>query len=171
MCSDSLGAIQAALKKLLSKGLVSVEEVHEGGKAKKVFSITDQGRKEYSAWITNPMDLTRQKNPELAKLLLLGLAPAKDRPALIEQAIETMQAELDTLLALQSYLDVARDKAALLDYFEEDAEYAQGLLDSIESTDLDKSLDDLIKYQMLTLQFGIDNCRFQIEWMKENLSA
>ncbi len=74
MYSDSMGSIQAAVKKLLNSGCIQYEETVENGKYKKIYSITDRGRQRFDGWIHTPMSVHSGKNPELAKLYFLGLS-------------------------------------------------------------------------------------------------
>ena len=57
VCSDSLGSIQAAVKKLLSKKCIEVHEYTENNMIKKEYSITDTGLHQFREWIQTPMNL------------------------------------------------------------------------------------------------------------------
>ena len=61
MCSDSLGSIQAALKKLLQLGYVTYDEVVENGRFKKRYAITKEGRQSLIQWID--MGKTKKYGP------------------------------------------------------------------------------------------------------------
>ena len=71
MCSDSLGSIQAALKKLLMLEMVTFEELVEKGVNKKRYSITDIGQKTLIKWIRIPIDMSKTKNLDIGKLLFM----------------------------------------------------------------------------------------------------
>ena len=62
MCSDSLGSIQVALKKLFELKMVTFEEVVEKGVNKKRYAITDIGQKKLIEWIKIPIDTSKTKN-------------------------------------------------------------------------------------------------------------
>ena len=56
MYSCSTGSIQAAIKKLLRSGYISVKEINENGKLKKLYSITADGKKQFDLWVNSPID-------------------------------------------------------------------------------------------------------------------
>ncbi len=56
MYSNSMGSIQAAIKKLLNHGYISYGENIEDGKYKKIYSITDSGKRYFFEWINTPFD-------------------------------------------------------------------------------------------------------------------
>ena len=72
MYSNSMGSIQAAIKKLLNCGYIQYEEAVENGKYKKIYSITDSGKQNFIEWVSTPMEIQGSKNPELAKLYFMG---------------------------------------------------------------------------------------------------
>ncbi|MBR5750147.1 MAG: PadR family transcriptional regulator, partial [Bacilli bacterium] len=51
VCSNSLGSIQVAIKKLLGKGYIEVKAFTENGLNKKEYRITDKGVAEYKDWV------------------------------------------------------------------------------------------------------------------------
>lgn len=85
MYSCSMGSIQAAIKKLLQDGRVSVSEISEDGKLKKLYSITERGKNCFSVWLNSPIDDSANKNPELSKIYFMGFAEKPVRIKLIEQ--------------------------------------------------------------------------------------
>ena len=68
VCSNSLGSIQTAIKKMLSKGYIEVTEYVENGLNKKKYSITDKGVEEYKKWVGTPINLSKMTNMEESKL-------------------------------------------------------------------------------------------------------
>ena len=158
MCSDSLGSIQAAMKKLLAAGMVTYSEYVEKGVNKKRYSITGKGRKEFMEWLVVPADMTNFKNIELGKLLFMGLAPSEKRLELIDGIIQKLETELSYMLGVW-------DSSQSNSY---DAEY----LDSIKSvtmnpdSDRGASPDEIERFQLYTLRYGIDSTQFDIKWFK-----
>lgn len=94
MCSDSLGSIQAALKKLLQLGYVTYDEVVENGRFKKRYVITKEGRQSLIQWI----DMGKTKNMDLGKFLFMGLVSQKKQDYLIDKLIASLQ---DKYVSLQ----------------------------------------------------------------------
>ena len=169
MCSDSLGGIQAAVKKLLAAEMVTCSEYVEKGVNKKRYSITDKGRKELLGWLNTPADMSDAKNMELGKLLFMGLVPAKERIALVGEIIALLEKELAEILGIQAYAQseaTSKQIQQIMAYWEYDAEYSQGIQDATQAASAVESARDIYAFQMLTLQYGIDNVRFQIEWFQ-----
>lgn len=156
MCSDSLGSIQAALKRLLAAEMVTFSEYVEKSVNKKRFSITDKGRKELMAWIQIPADISNSKNMELGKFLFMGLLPTEERSALIDEVITTLEKDLDELLAIRS-ATTDESTSEVLEHWKTDPEY-YGFVSERSK--------EIVTYQMLTLQYGIDLARFNIDWFK-----
>jgi PadR family transcriptional regulator AphA len=149
ICSDSAGSVQTALKKLIALGCIVFNEQVENGRNKKIFSITDQGKTSFAAWVTSPMDSLKVKNMELAKLFFLGMADAKSRKAAIVAYIEQMKAQLERLLALKTSSDTVSYESMWSD---------NGYL-----------AKDLTTFQLHTLQYGIDSTKHEIAWYQKLL--
>jgi len=156
MCSDSLGSIQAAMKKLLAAGMVVYSEYVEKGLNKKRYSITDKGRQEFMEWLAVPADMTNFKNVELGKFLFMGLAPSEKRLDLIDGMIQKLETEL-------SYLQGVWDSAQSGSY---DAEYLDGVKNVTMNSDRGTSADEIERFQLYTLRYGIDSIQFDIKWFK-----
>lgn len=167
MCSDSLGSIQAAVKKLLAAQMVIFSEYVEKGKNKKRYSITKKGRCEFQKWVQTPAEMTKTKNMELGKLLFMGIVPAGKRPRLLDETVKKLDEHLANLLELQSSLSPQKDvKKQAVAYWLSDPEYRRGILAAAEKADINKCAVDIEHFQLLTLQYGIDNVRFELEWFK-----
>ena len=129
MCSDSMGSIQAALKNLLSNGLITYTAVKEKNVEKKYYRIKETGRKEFLMWLQNPMDMSQGKNTELGKLLFMGILPNDKRVELISAVIKNLESELTYLKQiLEVNKDVEANKKELLDYYADNPDYAAALL-------------------------------------------
>ena len=50
MYSSSMGSIQAAIKKLLQAGYIEYQEIVENGKYKKMYHITENGKRYFLDW-------------------------------------------------------------------------------------------------------------------------
>ena len=62
VCSDSLGSLQAAIKKLVEKGYVSVTEYVDNNTLKKQYSVTDKGLQYYKDWVGTPINIQKMKS-------------------------------------------------------------------------------------------------------------
>lgn len=91
ICSHSAGSVQTALSKLEKSGKVASSETVAGKRRKKTFSITEEGRAAFSAWVAQPMRAGRGKNMELSRLFFAGLARPEERLAAIRDYIRQME--------------------------------------------------------------------------------
>lgn len=167
MCSDSLGSIQVALKKLFAAGFVTCTEFVENSVNKKQYSITELGRQDFMGWLKTPMDMSKTKNMDLGKLLLMGLVPASERVALLDEILSQHNKELEELLEIQKRVEQSDGKQQLLDYMKKDTEYLLGIQHASGQADIAESLNEISYFQNMTLQFGIDSAKFHLEWFKK----
>ena len=167
-CSDSLGSIQAAVKNLLAEEKVSFVEYVEKGVNKKRFSITDKGREDLMEWLSTPADMTGAKNMEVGKLLFMGLVPCEKRSELITEIIIKMETELAALNGLWNII-TTQGAANMIDtiaYWQKTPDYLAGILKATQNSDINKSAEGIGAYQMYTLEFGIANLQFAVDWFK-----
>lgn len=143
MYSSSMGSIQAAVKKLLNCGYIQYEEVVENGKYKKIYSITDSGRKHFFEWVNTPMSIQSSKNPELAKLYFMGFSAEENREEILERYILQLQ-----------------EQYHILDVICKDGE-------NISIPDEHK---DIGFYQLEAARYGRDFMLFNMEWYQKLLN-
>lgn len=167
MCSDSLGSIQVALKKLLEAGFVTCSEFVENGVNKKRYSITDMGRAEFMAWLKTPMDMSKTKNMDLGKLLLMGLVPADERMALLDEILQMLKQGLFQLKEIEKAINHWDGKNKMLEEMERDADYRLGIQNATQQADMDINVDSIRYFESMTLQYGIAEAEFQIEWFSK----
>jgi DNA-binding PadR family transcriptional regulator len=166
-CSDSLGSIQAAIKKLLAAEMITFNEYVEKSVNKKRYSITDKGRAEFSAWLKIPADLGGSKTTENAKLLFIGYAPQKERFELIDGMIKNLEKGLGYMIALRTYRKDNDGKDAVFEYWKQNPEYYEGLTKVTQITDMKQNADSFIFFQVASLLQGIDTIEFNIHWLKQ----
>ncbi len=164
MCSDSLGSIQVALKKLLSAGLVTCTEFVENGVNKKQYSITHLGRREFMEWLKTPMDMSKTKNMDLGKLLLMGFVPTNERIALLDEIILQLHKELEELTEIQKSVLLSDAENQMLVSMENDMEYRLGIEQVTGQPNIAESLKEINYFGIMTLQYGIDSTKFHIQW-------
>ena len=157
MCSDSLGSIQAALKRLLASEMVTFSEYVEKSVNKKRFAITGKGRQELMAWLQVPADISGSKNMELGKFLFMGFLSAEERSSLIDEIITGLEKNLDELLMIKS-ATTDESKTQVIEHWKTDTGY-YGFVSERSR--------EIVNYQMLTLQYGIDTTKFNIDWFKK----
>jgi len=158
-CTDSLGSIQAVLKKLLAEEKVIVTEYVEKSVNKKRYSITGKGREHFFKWLQNPINITDVRNTETGKLLLLGMLSGEERISVIDDTIALLEEEVAYLLEVQAYDNRIRDDETmqLHEYWNRDANYFSLVMDKAE---------DIAFYKNMTLEYGLALLKFNIEWFK-----
>lgn len=143
MYSSSTGSIQAAIKKLLAAGLIDYVETVENGKYKKVYRITDSGRRYFLDWVNAPIEPQGVKCPALVKVYFMGFCD-KDKQ---ENSI-------------RAYVDSLREQYRVLDMICEDAKQMQ----------IPPDKKDIADYQLVCAMYGRDLYQFSIDWF-ESLAA
>src|SRR5262249_49949781 len=79
----SYGTLYPTLHKLLAEGAVEMQEVPQQGRpAKKVYRITENGRREVQVWLKKPPAADQIRREFLLKLYLASHLPAQDMRAM-----------------------------------------------------------------------------------------
>lgn len=69
----SFGSLYPILKKLLSKGLVTMYESNTGGRNKNYYHITEEGKKVFESWLERPIMIDDGKGTQLVKIYFYDL--------------------------------------------------------------------------------------------------
>ncbi len=171
VCSNSLGSIQTAIKKMLSKGYIEVNEYVENGLNKKKYSITDKGLAEYKKWVGTPINLSKMTNMEESKLFFLGVAPKEKRIAFLVALNKDLEEQLKALTAIQEFALTAKD-AVIKDNvsnISKESKYVNNLLSVSNEKDLSAVLLNTYDYQMSLLKYGIERTKFDLAFYKNLL--
>lgn len=155
--SNSVGSIQAAVKKLLSKNMIYFSEYVEDSVNKKVYEITDEGKKYFLSSISEPM-IYKEKNMELSKFFFMGFAPKSKRLELVEAYIAELQEQLASLEQIkfateiqpnfdEDYLSMLKEKGAI----------------QIQTV---SDIEEIAFYQLAMLDLSIDKIKFEIQWFE-----
>jgi len=100
----SYGSIYPALRKMEQEGLITMRlEVQDGAPNRKVYTITDFGRKAFVRTLGTPFHFERQKNPFLTRLFFFAHLSKKAR-------MNTAVGYLDSVKQVQEELEAARSK-------------------------------------------------------------
>lgn len=145
ICSHSAGSVQTALSKLCQSGKITAEEKTEGKRRKKIFSITDAGRRDFENWIAQPMRAEKNKNMELSRLFFLGLADPQARADAIRAYIAQMTEMKAVLLAIEKH------------FFE---------VQEVQKENLPAGVDweQVFRFQKYTVDYGIAAAEFEQNW-------
>ena len=171
VCSNSLGSIQTAIKKMLSKGYIEVNEYVENGLNKKKYSITDKGLTEYKKWVGTPINLSKMTNMEESKLFFLGIAPKEKRIAFLVTLNKDLEEQLQALTAIQEFALNAKE-AVIKDNvsnISKESKYVNNLLSVSNEKDLSAVLLNTYDYQMSLLKYGIERTKFDLAFYKNLL--
>ena len=167
MCSDSLGSIQSALKKLFGLKMVTYEELVEKGVNKKRYAITDVGQEALIEWIKIPVDTSKTKNLDFGKLLFMGYVSKSDQKKLIDKIILSLESEYAELKKLKGSIVAEEEIATLENYLFTDIEYEERIRRLNNGNDISENIKEISKFTLATLDYGIDMTVFNIEWFKK----
>lgn len=167
ICSDSLGSIQIALKKLLELGMVTCEELVEKGVNKKRYSITDAGQETLMEWLRVPVDISKTKNMDFGKILFMGYMPKENQKELIDKIILSLEEEYLSLKAVKESINAEEERCAFENYLLTDKEYQDRIKTLNGSNNISQNINEISKFTLATLDYGIDMASFNIAWFKK----
>jgi len=167
MYSDSLGSIQAALKKLFELEMVTFEELVEKGVNKKRYSITEAGQETLIEWIKIPINTSKTKNYDFGKLFFMGYVSKKDQKTLINKIILSLEEEYEALKKLKESIDADEESEEIENYLLTDMEYKDRIKNLDKGKELIENIKEISKFTLATLDYGIDVTSFNIEWFKK----
>lgn len=133
----SMGSIHPALKKLAAKQAVNVQQKIDNGRLKKIYSINPLGKQLFDEWMASGINLKNSKDPTLAKVFFLGFT---DKAAQIKH-LQNHIAELDDEIA-----------------------HLQALQAQFADIQAPKGREDHLTYQLATLDYGLEGCKFSRQW-------
>lgn len=157
VCSDSLGSMQTAIKKLLAKEYIDVKEYRDNNMLKKQYSVTAKGVLCFKDWIGTPMNLKKMKNMEEGKFFFLGMASKEKRIAFIQEYIESLRNEYEKLCQIQHFVnntknDVIENNVTRIS---KNTVLVEHLLSVSEESDLKNVVSNIYDYQIYMLEYGL----------------
>jgi DNA-binding PadR family transcriptional regulator len=108
------GNIYPALKKLETAGSIASREMVEVGRYKKIYTITEKGKKEFLAWLEQPMEIKKSNDDYLIKMYFYQYLPQETVKALISEFIADLNALVRRLEVFESVL---KNKFNIKDYY------------------------------------------------------
>lgn len=156
--SNSMGSIQAAIKKLSAKNMIIFSESVENGVNKKVYEITTEGKDYFYSGISAPM-LYKEKNMELCKFFFMGFADKEKRVELIDAYIGELEKELAVLEGVNAIVSPRHAPKGE----ELAAMHEKGAAHEIT----EETVRDITVFQYATLDLSIDKIRFEIDWFQD----
>ncbi|MBP5553957.1 MAG: PadR family transcriptional regulator [Lachnospiraceae bacterium] len=157
VCSDSLGSMQAAIKKLIEKGYVIVTEYVENNTIKKRYSVTSEGVKYYKGWVGTPINIQKMKSMEAGKFFFLGIAPGEKRVAFLKAYISDLEEEHKKLLVIKDYVDKTQDTAITMNTkrIKDDPVLEGNLLEVSGEKTVEAAVTNIDNYQLYMLEYGL----------------
>ncbi len=171
VCSDSLGSMQTAIRKLLEKGYVSVTEFVDNNTLKKQYSITPEGVKYYKEWVGTPINMQKRKSMEEGKFFFLGIAPGERRVAFLKSFISDLEREYEKLLGIKAYVDKTQDAVIAMNTkrIKDDPVLAGNLLDVSGERTVEKAVTNIDNYQLYMLEYGLEKIQADLNFYNKIL--
>lgn len=171
VCSDSLGSIQTAIKKLLDKEYIDVKEYVDNNMIKKQYSVTEKGVVYHKEWIGTPMNIQKMKNMEEGKFFFLGMASKEKRITFLKGLIESLKNEYNKLCQLKQLLDNVKENVIETNVIRMNKEpgLSENLLSISEEKDLKNVVSNIYDYQMYMLEYGLNKLREDVSFFEKIL--
>lgn len=172
VCSDSLGSIQSAIKKLLEKNCIECHELIEGSMLKKVYRITGTGLLQFTDWIKTPMDLQKVRSMEHGKFFFLGMASREVRISSLQGYIESLELEKAKLLQISALTVGAKDGliAANVERIKQEKSLEAYLLTVSGEENLTAVVQSIYAYQIHNLEYGLARLAYDIQFYQSILA-
>lgn len=138
--SASFGSIQRALRQLLERGLVTVDEASADARGRKPYTVTDAGVTAWREWMREPVVGGDLETTALSKTFFLGLL---DDPGARREVVDGIRARIETDLAELQTVERSLDAAAV------PPEYAE-----------------VFRFQRATLEYGIRSHEHARAWFE-----
>ena len=171
VCSDSLGSMQIALKKLLEKGYVSVTEYVENNTLKKQYSITPEGVEYYKTWAGTPINIQKMKSMEVGKIFFLGIAPGERRVEFLKSYISDLEGEYEKLLVIKDYVGKTQTTSIERNTkrIKEDPALVNNLLEVSGEKNIEQVVTNIDNYQVYMLEYGLERMKADLDFYKKIL--
>lgn len=156
-CSNSLGSMQVAIKKLLAKEKIEFSEYEENGRKKKEYRITEKGVQHFLKWMSSPFDWNKGKNIEESKFFFLGMMPKNDRIKMLKQLIEDKENEKKELMAIQELVESKKETMVETNVARimQDEALVKNLLTVSNESTLEQAVQNIGNYQFYMLEYGL----------------
>ena len=171
ICSDSLGSIQIAIKKLLNKGYIVTNEYVERGLTKKRHTITALGVNQFKSWAGSPINIAKMTNMEESKLYFLGIAPKEKRISFLKKYISDLKEQHSALEMVKKISEERKDAniSANLARISNEKEIVDNLAVVSKETDLKALFRTTYAYQIYLLEYGLNRTEADIAFYEKIL--
>ena len=171
ICSDSLGSIQIAIKKLLNKGYIVTNEYVERGLTKKRHSITNLGVNHYKEWVGSPINIAKMTNMEESKFYFLGTASKEKRISCLKSYITSLKDQQSKLNAIKEFTKASEEIAIRtnLERISSETQISNNLAVVSEEKDLKAIFRNTYAYQIYLLEYGLNRTKADIAFYEKIL--
>ena len=171
ICSDSLGSIQIAVKKLLNKGYITTKEYLERGLVKKKHSITSIGVEHYKEWVGSPINIAKMTNMEESKLYFLGTASKEKRISFLKSYISSLKEQFNKLVRIKELTKGAKDIAihTHLERIANEKQITDNLSVVSEEDNMQSIFENTYSYQIYLLEYGLNRVKSDISFYEKIL--
>ena len=171
ICSDSLGSIQIAVKKLLNKGYITTKEYLERGLVKKKHSITSLGVEHYKEWVGSPINIAKMTNMEESKFYFLGTASKEKRISFLKSYISSLKEQFNKLVQIKELTKGAKDIAihTHLERIANEKQITDNLSVVSEEDNMQSIFENTYSYQIYLLEYGLNKVKSDISFYEKIL--
>ena len=171
ICSDSLGSIQIAVKKLLNKGYITTKEYLERGLVKKKHSITSLGVEHYKEWVGSPINIAKMTNMEESKFYFLGTASKEKRISFLKSYISSLKEQFNKLVRIKELTKGAKDIAihTHLERIANEKQITDNLSVVSEEDNMQSIFENTYTYQIYLLEYGLNKVKSDISFYEKIL--
>ena len=171
ICSDSLGSIQIAIKKLVNKGYIVTNEYKERGLVKKRHSITPLGIASYKEWVGSPINIAKMTNMEGSKFYFLGTASKEKRISFLKAYISSLEEQQNKLVAIKEFAKLNEESniSMNLERISNEKEIVTNLNVVTEESDLKTIFKSTYAYQIYLLEYGLNRTKADISFYEKIL--
>ncbi len=111
----SYGSIYPALKKMEKLGLISkTVEIQDGAPNRKIYTITEAGKKVFLDSLRSPFSPEQPKSPFLMRLFFFAILPPEERKAIAVEHLRSVEQLRTQLEAIRPEVDTHADRFQLL---------------------------------------------------------
>ncbi len=117
--NTSAGSIYPAFQKLEKEELVTKEERLDGGRAKKIYTITPKGKTAFKEWLNNDLPIGKIKQEALLRTFFFSHLPPAKRIDKLKNYIDEITGKQNELIALKKaigHMEIDQFQLAALQY-------------------------------------------------------
>ena len=95
--NTSLGSTNPAFKKLEKNQMVTSKKVIENGRLKKIYSITEKGKKYFNNWMNSEIVIPKIKNEMLLRVFFFSNIEQNEKEKILKDYISTTEEKIEKL--------------------------------------------------------------------------